>query len=74
VSRDTPALAFGVNYSVFKEPLLDRDAGTEGTVIAASVEPTLTFRLGRPAKDGDESAKGVRVNPPGTPQGGLAIL
>ena len=49
VSRDTPALAFGVNYSVFKEPLLDRGPGATGTVVAASVEPTLTSRLGRPA-------------------------
>jgi len=28
VSRDTPALAFGVNYSVFKEPLLDTGDST----------------------------------------------
>jgi hypothetical protein len=44
VSRDTPALAFGVNYSVFKEPLPDR-SGPHHDVswgLQPSVGPTLT--------------------------------
>ena len=73
VSRDTPALAFGVNYSVFKEPLSDAGATKRGfpSGWSASAEPTLTSRLGRRVTQGVRRAegwgpaRGVRVNASG---------
>ena len=73
VSRDTPALAFGVNYSVFKEPLSDHAAqpvGGSPSGRSASAEPTLTSRLGRRDTQVSEDlwagpARGVRVNASG---------
>ena len=72
VSRDTPALAFGVNYSVFKEPLSDTEAAPTGVpswkVRKRRTDTHLSPRSAR--HPGSEEprvgpARGVRVNASG---------
>jgi hypothetical protein len=73
VSHDTPALAFGVNYSVFKEPLSDAEAvQTVIPVWKVRKRRTDTHLSPRSARhpevrraEGWGPARGVRVNASG---------
>jgi hypothetical protein len=77
VSRDTPALAFGVNYSVFKEPLSDH-AGhplgvppLEGPQAPDRHSPLASFGATQVSEDlWVGPARGVRVNASGASTGG----
>jgi len=75
VSRDTPALAFGVTvpFSRSHHSTPARLRTTRPRNRPASAEPTLT--LPPPVPLGGGVGRSVRVNPPGrSPPGGLVIL
>jgi hypothetical protein len=72
VSRDTPALAFGVNYSVFKEPLSDNTARPTSSPVwkvrKRRTDTHLSPRSATPSWSEDFGAgpaRGVRVNASG---------